>query len=63
MGKVRDKFLLYKKQNYEELKKHHLEEKTLFIDPTFPAVDAVIGTSSIPPNILWKRPSVSNLIY
>uniref|UniRef100_A0A1B6E2A2 Uncharacterized protein n=1 Tax=Clastoptera arizonana TaxID=38151 RepID=A0A1B6E2A2_9HEMI len=57
MGKVKDKLVFYKKQNYNELKKHHLEQKTLFIDPTFPAVDSIIGTSSIPPNILWKRPS------
>lgn len=61
MGKVKDREEAFKRQNYEELRKHHQEEKTLFIDPTFPAVDAIIGTSSIPPNIQWKRPSVSRL--
>lgn len=59
MGKVKDREEAFKRQNYEDLRKHHQEEKTLFIDPTFPAVDAIIGTSSIPPNIQWKRPAVS----
>lgn len=56
MGRVKDKVAYFKKQHYEDLRKHHTEENTLFIDPTFPAVDAIIGTSSIPSNILWKRP-------
>lgn len=53
----------FKKQDYKELKKHHREENTLFIDPTFPAIDSVIGSSSIPPNIQWKRPGVSCICF
>ncbi|XP_075212283.1 calpain-5-like isoform X2 [Lycorma delicatula] len=56
MKKFQENVILYKKQDYHQLKKHHREEHTLFIDPTFPAIDSVIGTSSIPPNIHWKRP-------
>ncbi|XP_054282444.1 calpain-5-like [Macrosteles quadrilineatus] len=56
MGRVKDREANFKKQNYAELRKQHVEEKTLFIDPTFPAVDAIIGTDSIPSNIQWKRP-------
>lgn len=63
MGRLRDKVVYFKKQHYEDLRKHHLEEKTLFIDPTFPAVDAIIGTSSIPSNIQWKRPLVWLFLY
>lgn len=54
-----NKVVQFKSQSYSELKKHHLEQGTLFIDATFPAIDGVIGTSSIPPNIAWKRPKVS----
>ncbi|RZF42001.1 hypothetical protein LSTR_LSTR003506 [Laodelphax striatellus] len=49
-------YTAYKKQDFAELKRHHREEHTLFIDPTFPAIDSIIGTSSMPPNIQWKRP-------
>lgn len=58
MGRLKDKVAYFKKQHYEDLRKQHLEENTQFIDPTFPSVDAVIGTSSIPSNIQWKRPPV-----
>ncbi|BES88870.1 calpain_III [Nesidiocoris tenuis] len=50
------KTVRFKGQNYAEEKKTHLEQGTLFVDATFPAIDAIIGTSSIPTNITWKRP-------
>lgn len=53
------KLKMFKNQNYSDLKKKHQDLGTLFVDATFPAIDAVIGTSRIPSNIEWKRPSVS----
>lgn len=56
---ISKKLVMFKNQNYADLKKQHQDLGTLFVDATFPAIDAVIGTIRVPPNIEWKRPSVS----
>ncbi|KAL1123965.1 hypothetical protein AAG570_001735 [Ranatra chinensis] len=54
---LKEKLVRFKEQNFEEIKKRSLEQGSLFVDPAFPALDTIIGSSiSIPTNIVWKRP-------
>jgi hypothetical protein len=62
MVRLNSSLVRFKKQNYQELKKFHIEQGTLFTDPAFPAIDSIIGTSSMPANIEWKRPGVRGFL-
>ncbi|XP_073718206.1 calpain-2 catalytic subunit-like [Misgurnus anguillicaudatus] len=52
----------FNQQDYQSLKRECLEKKTLFRDPTFPAVSESLGYSELGPNsskvqgVVWKRP-------
>ncbi|XP_015244084.1 PREDICTED: calpain-5-like [Cyprinodon variegatus] len=47
----------YKNQHYSHLKKHHIQTKTLFEDPEFPATNSSLFYSKPPPGYVeWKRP-------
>ncbi|KAF7666318.1 hypothetical protein LDENG_00110040 [Lucifuga dentata] len=48
---------LYKNQHYAELKKQCINNKSLFEDPEFPAINASLFYRKPPPGIVeWKRP-------
>lgn len=50
----------FKGQNYEELKRKHLQEKSLFIDPKFPATaDSLQIEEQEHLNPEWRRPKVN----
>lgn len=52
----------YKNQQYSELKKHCINDKTLFEDPEFPAVNSSLYFKKPPPGFVeWKRPGVSRM--
>lgn len=56
LGSKKEKF---KSQDYKELKSFHCQQKSVFVDPAFPSVDVILGNSALPPDIVWKRPKVT----
>lgn len=54
----------YKNQHYADLRKHCIEDKTLFEDPEFPANNSSLYFRKPPPGrVEWKRPGVSDFLF